>query len=175
MKTIQYSISLLLFLMTSCTPFVGVYTFKKYNIGHDENYTEDILINLQYSNPEIRVLEAEQSIFNTFDQPYQRTQKNIDSAYISKKIKDYYRHWNGQKIFIYTADNGNIFYELRVLDVDNIRQKCNIGITSISIKKENSRQWFNYKDKHNPQVINALKIFNDSLLPKLKNKLGEIE
>ena len=107
---------------------------------------------------------------------YNRSHRlSMDSAFFNQKVKVYYRNSNGYKIFIYTIDNGNTLCELQILNNNEDKQKCDIGITVISIKIENKRQWFGYYRKPDPKVVNALKVFNETILPKLKSKLGEIK
>lgn len=195
MKTLKYSIYLLLFLATSCA---GVSTLKIYKVRHhDKNYIEQVLTNLPYSSPEICVPKVEDSFFIYEDENFRRieasndtirlsnTIKNYyefrnhrasaDSAFFNQKIKVYYRDQFGSKIFIYAADSGKILYELQIFIENAIKQKCIIGIIGISIKTGNKRQGFGYNQRNDPQVINAIKIFDDTIVPKMEKELGEMK
>jgi len=193
MKTLKYSIYLLLFLATSCA---GVSTLKIYKVRHhDKNYIEQVLTNLPYSSPEICVPKVEDSFFIYEDENFRRieasndtirlsnTIKNYyefrnhrasaDSAFFNQKIKVYYRDQFGSKIFIYAADSGKILYELQILDNNVEKQKCIIGIIKIFITTANKRQWFGYYQRDYPQVVTAIKIFEETILPKMEKEVGK--
>jgi hypothetical protein len=169
MKIVKYFIyTSFLTLTLNCA---GISTIRIFKIMHDEEYVEKVMIKLQYDYPEIRLLESDQWIFSNFDEPYRRLNHIVDTSYLSKKMKDYYHDWSSHKNFLYSADSGKIIYNLYILDADV--KKCDLGIVTVSIGDK--RKWFSYSDRHDPQVKDALKIFDDELLPKLKKELGEMK
>jgi hypothetical protein len=88
---------------------------------------------------------------------------------LSKKYKDYFHFWNGSKNFLISADSGKIIYHISILD--STKNDCDLCIETISIKFNEKRNWYSHSDRKNPQILNAIKIFEVSILPKIKDKL----
>jgi len=152
---------------------MGVTVIRAYKIAHDKTYVENTLIKLQYDYPEIRILESDQWLFGEFDEPYRRINGIVDTSYLLQKYKDYFHLWNGDKVFLYSADNGNTIYKIRVLDA--LSDRCKLGILTISVKIGDNRKWFSYRDRNKSEVRNELKLFEDTILPKLQKELGEMK
>ena len=165
--------------------FVGVMTIKSYRISRNSEITERGLIDVQYKHPEIRVPENDQNLFielnHTVPMPnIKLTEKQASSfntdtinLYKTKKNKDFYYHWNGDKIFLYSSKNGcRYFYEVRVLDSQ--RKRCEIGILRIAIKQSYGLKWFT-KDNSSPSAVldSAVKSFESNILPKIKRELSD--
>jgi hypothetical protein len=134
---------------------------------------EKALIDVQYKYPEVRCTAHSQStIVERFDISYKNKENGVltteDSIWLSNPLKDYYRHWNGYKVFVLSSLDKKFLYEIRLLNEDE--NKCLLGVVFSSLKNEDG--YIGISEPKHYLRDSAIKVFEADILPKINNLLG---